>query len=100
LFFITSRTSLFTKIQIIIWNFEYLTIKELLVIILAKKIDKLKKYLDHWAEHNDSHLESFIKWRDIAKEEGWDSASENLTKAIEMMDESTKYLKMAKEGLE
>ncbi|MEJ2248225.1 MAG: hypothetical protein P8Y70_10030 [Candidatus Lokiarchaeota archaeon] len=67
---------------------------------MAKKIEKLKKYLEHWADHNESHKKSFIEWRDIAKEEGLEAVSENLNKAIEMMDESTKYLRKARSSIE
>jgi Zn-dependent M32 family carboxypeptidase len=66
---------------------------------MTKKKEKLKKYLEHFAGHNDSHKESFVKWREISKEEGWDKVAENLNKAIEMMDESTEYLKKARNEL-
>jgi len=57
-----------------------------------KEIQKLSKLLHHWAEHNDSHKDSFIKWRDIARENGLMSIAEKLDKAIEMMDKSTEFL--------
>jgi ferritin len=57
-----------------------------------KKIQKLTKLLHHWAEHNDSHKESFLKWRDIAQEEGLEKVAEELTNAIEMIDKSTEHL--------
>jgi hypothetical protein len=64
--------------------------------ILMEKKDKdmikLSKLCQHWAEHNESHKESFIKWRDIAREKGLNSVVEKLNKAIEMMDKSTDYL--------
>ena len=65
------------------------------MILMEKKdkdIVKLSKLCQHWADHNESHKDSFIKWRDIAKEKGLDSVVENLNKAIEMMDKSTEYL--------
>ena len=64
-----------------------------------KEILKLTKLLKHWADHNDSHKESFLKWRNVAKERGLDNIVENLNKAIEMMDESTKYLLLAHDEL-
>lgn len=57
-----------------------------------KEILKLTKLLKHWADHNDSHKESFLKWRDIAETKGLEMVVENLNKAIEMMDKSTEYL--------
>ncbi len=66
----------------------------------SKDILKLTKLLKHWADHNDSHKESFLKWRVIAKDNGLDGIVEKLSKAIEKMDESTKYLLSAHDELE
>ncbi|MFW9879282.1 MAG: hypothetical protein ACFFG0_39900 [Candidatus Thorarchaeota archaeon] len=60
-----------------------------------KDILKLSKLCKHWADHNDSHKESFIKWRDIAKSKGLESVVENLNRAIEKLDKCNKYLLMA-----
>lgn len=57
-----------------------------------KDILKLSKLCKHWADHNDSHKESFLKWKDIAKNKGLDSVVENLKKAIEMLDKCNEYL--------
>ncbi|TFF94398.1 MAG: hypothetical protein EU543_01390 [Promethearchaeota archaeon] len=62
---------------------------------MDRKISKLKKLLEHWAEHNDSHKESFVKWREIAKEEGLISVMEKLDKAIEKIDECSEFLRNA-----
>jgi len=65
-----------------------------------KDILKLSKLLKHWADHNNSHKESFIKWRDVAKNKGLDSIVDNLNKAIEMMEKCNEYLLMANKELE
>jgi hypothetical protein len=65
-----------------------------------KDILKLTKLLKHWAGHNDSHKESFLKWRDIANDKGLIEVGEYLNKAIEMMDKSTEYLLLAYKELE
>ncbi|MFW9942231.1 MAG: hypothetical protein ACFFFT_14425 [Candidatus Thorarchaeota archaeon] len=57
-----------------------------------KDILKLSKLCKHWADHNDSHKESFLKWRDIAKGKGLESVVENLNKAMEMLDKCNEYL--------
>ena len=57
-----------------------------------KDILKLSRLVKHWADHNASRKESFLKWRDNAKNNGLDSIVDKLNKAIELMDESTKYL--------
>ena len=65
-----------------------------------KDILKLSKLLKHWADHNESHKESFSKWRDIAKNRGLESVVNNLNKAIEMMDKCNEFLLTANNELE
>lgn len=67
--------------------------------MVEKELLKLSKLCEHWAAHNNSHKESYIKWRDIAKEKGLNLVVEKLNKAIEMMDKSTKFLLSAKEAI-
>lgn len=67
--------------------------------MVDKQLLKLSKLCEHWANHNDSHKESFVKWRDIAKEKNLTSVVENFNSAIEMMDKCTEYLLSAKEAL-
>ncbi len=59
---------------------------------MDKQLLKLSKLCEHWANHNDSHKENFLKWKDIVKEKGLDSIAEKLNKAIESMDECSEYL--------
>lgn len=66
---------------------------------LDKDILKLSKLCRHWADHNDSHKDNFLKWRDIAKSKGLDTVVENLNKAIEMLDKCNEYLIAAQESL-
>ncbi len=65
-----------------------------------KDILKLSKLCKHWADHNDTHKESFLKWRNIAKKKGLDSIVENLNKAIEMLDKCNEYLLSAYKELD
>ena len=68
--------------------------------MVDKQILKLSKLCEHWANHNDSHKDNFIKWRDIAREKDLLTVVEKLDKAIEMMDKSTEFLLSAREDLE
>ena len=69
--------------------------------MLDKQILKLSKLCEHWANHNESHKESYIKWRDIAREQlNLLTVVEKLDKAIEMMDKSTEFLLSARKDLE
>jgi hypothetical protein len=65
-----------------------------------KDILKLSKLCKHWADHNDSHKENFIKWRNIAKEKGLDSVEIKLGNAIEMLDKCNEFLLSANKELE
>ncbi|MFX1501244.1 MAG: hypothetical protein ACFFDH_09820 [Promethearchaeota archaeon] len=65
-----------------------------------KDILKLSKLCKHWAEHNDSHKESFMKWRNIAKEKGLESIVEKLDDAIRMLDKCNEFLISANQELE
>jgi hypothetical protein len=57
-----------------------------------KDILKLSKLCKHWADHNESHKESFIKWRNIAENKNLIKVAENLDLAIEMLDKCNIYL--------
>lgn len=59
---------------------------------MDKQLLKLSKLCEHWANHNDSHKENFLKWRNIAKERGLDSIVKKLNNAIEMMDKCSESL--------
>ena len=67
--------------------------------MVEKEILKLSKLCEHWAAHNNSHKESYIKWRDIAREKGLLTVAEKLDKAIEMMDRSTENLLSARKDI-
>ncbi len=67
---------------------------------LDKDILKLSKLCKHWADHNDSHKESFLKWRNIAKEKGLESVVVKLDNAIKMLDKCNEFLLTANKELE
>ena len=62
---------------------------------MNKNIERLTKLLNHWINHNDSHKESYEKWKNIAKDEELLSVAECIDKAIEMLDKSNNYLQEA-----
>ncbi|HEY3362435.1 MAG TPA: hypothetical protein VGK06_11620 [Methanosarcina sp.] len=55
--------------------------------------------IEHWIEHNESHIESFKEWAQKAKKDGFLEASEDILEAASKIEESNKYLHRAKEGL-
>jgi len=67
---------------------------------LDKEILKLSKLCQHWADHNESHKENFVKWKNIAESRGLAKVVDKLERAIEMMDKCNEYLISAQKELE
>ena len=65
-----------------------------------KDLLKLSKLCLHWVDHNSSHNENFLKWRNIADSKGLENVVGNLDKAIEMMDKCNEYLLSVNKELE
>jgi hypothetical protein len=68
--------------------------------IQDKEVLKLIKLCKHWANHNNSHKESFLKWKNIALNKGIESVAEKLTYAIKMLDKCNEYLMSAYNEME
>ncbi|MHA1678445.1 MAG: hypothetical protein ACTSW3_06665 [Promethearchaeota archaeon] len=67
--------------------------------MVDKQILNIQKLCEHWASHNDKHIEGFKKWRDVAEQKGLKEIVSDLSKAIDMMNECTKYLLSARDKL-
>ncbi len=67
--------------------------------MIDKKLLKLEKLCEHWANHNISHKESFEKWKNIALELGYDSVANNLEDAMSMMDKCNEFLIQARDRI-
>jgi hypothetical protein len=64
-----------------------------------EKVERLKKKLEHWVEHNKEHAESFRKAAREVEEIGLEDVSRNLKEAGKSMDESSALLKEAMKKL-
>ena len=64
-----------------------------------EKVERLKKKLEHWVEHNKEHAESFRKAAREAEEIGLVDVSRRLKEAAKSMDESSALLKEAMKKL-
>jgi hypothetical protein len=64
--------------------------------MIDKKLLKLEKLCEHWANHNISHKENFEKWKNIVIELGYGSVAKNLDDAMAMMDKCNEFLIAAK----
>jgi hypothetical protein len=58
---------------------------------------KLKKLIEHWAEHNDEHRARFEESAVKAEEMGLSAVVDNLKKAVERATEVSMYLRRALE---
>ena len=58
-----------------------------------EKVERLKKKLEHWVEHNKEHAESFRKAAREAEEIGLVDVSRRLREAAKSMEESSALLK-------
>jgi len=61
--------------------------------------DNLSHLIEHWIEHNESHIQSFREWAQKAKKDGFLEASEDIFEAADKMEEANKRLHKAREGL-
>ncbi|MFX1568531.1 MAG: hypothetical protein ACFFCV_09200 [Promethearchaeota archaeon] len=65
-----------------------------------KEILKLSKLCKHWADHNITHKENFLKWRNIAQEKGLEYVVEQLDNAVKMLDKCNEFLLAVYQDLE
>jgi len=49
-------------------------------------IEKLRVMLQHWIEHNKGHVDEFVKWRELMKEEDRQVLAGHIDEAIAAMD--------------
>jgi hypothetical protein len=65
------------------------------MIRMKKKILRLKKLIEHWAEHNDEHRARFEESAVEATEMELDAVVDNLKKAADRATEVSMYLRRA-----
>ncbi len=61
-----------------------------------KEMQTLNILLDHWVEHNLSHMEGFVEWAKKAEENGKNDVKESINEAVEMLEKANDALKEAK----
>ena len=62
--------------------------------------EKLPIIIEHWIEHNESHIEEYRQWAAKAGEMGLDGIKAWITEAIKAMEQSDSILKEALKDLE
>ena len=61
--------------------------------------ENLSHLIEHWIEHNETHIENYMEWAQKAKLDGFLEASENMLDAANKIKETNEYLSKAKAGL-
>jgi hypothetical protein len=61
--------------------------------------ENLSHLIEHWIEHNETHIDNYKEWAQKAKLDGFLEASENMLDAANKIKEANEYLHKAKEGL-
>ena len=56
---------------------------------------KLSVIIEHWIEHNESHMGEYKKWAQTAGELGLDSARAEIEEAVGKLSLSNKHLERA-----
>lgn len=60
---------------------------------------KLSVVIDHWIEHNESHMAGYKKWAQKAGELGLDVVKAEIEDAVEKLNQCNRGLKKALEAL-
>ena len=62
----------------------------------TEDLRKLQTMLDHWIEHEDSHVENYREWAGKASHAGEEEVAKEIHLAIEDSDTVKNHLKRAK----
>jgi hypothetical protein len=60
---------------------------------------KLSIVIEHWIEHNESHMDEYKRWAQTAGELGLDSVKMEIGQAMEKISQSNKHLEKALKGV-
>lgn len=66
------------------------------------KMDDIKRLsiaVDHWIEHNQSHIKEYKKWAERAETMGLDSVVKEIENAIEKLTQCNHFLEKALKNL-
>lgn len=60
---------------------------------------KLSVVIDHWIEHNESHIGEYLKWAQKSGELGLDQVKSEIENAVEMLRQCNQRLQIAMKHL-
>ena len=56
------------------------------------ELEKLQMLLTHWLQHNESHGAEYIKWAEVARQEGHLATAESIEQAVDLLAKADKAL--------
>jgi gas vesicle protein len=60
---------------------------------------KLSVVIEHWVEHNESHMGEYKRWAQTAGELGLDSVKAEIEEAMEKISQSNEHLQKARKAV-
>jgi hypothetical protein len=62
-------------------------------------LEKLQMLLSHWLQHNESHGSEYLKWAEVARQEGHTETAEFIEQAVDLLNKADKSLGKALESV-
>jgi hypothetical protein len=62
-------------------------------------LEKLQMLLTHWLQHNESHGSEYLKWAEVAREDGHATTAEFIEQAVEHLIKADESLEKALESV-
>jgi len=62
-------------------------------------LEKLQMLLTHWLQHNESHGSEYLKWAEVARQDGHATTAEFIEQAVDFLKKADKSLGKALESV-
>ena len=62
-------------------------------------LEKLQMLLTHWLQHNESHGSEYLKWAEVAREDGHATTAEFIEQAVDLLKKADESLGKALEAI-
>ena len=62
-------------------------------------IEKLQVLLTHWLQHNESHGAEYLKWAEVARQDGHATTAEFIEQAVDLLKKADESLEKALESV-
>jgi hypothetical protein len=63
------------------------------------EMQKLSIVIEHWIEHNQSHMGEYRRWAERGGELGLEQVKAEIEEAIRMLTQSNRHLEKAKQAI-